>query len=116
MPSFICQTAIDQSPFSQKEFQITYRFKDNRQEKDFDALDWLAAMGSHIPIQRESCHRWDSDITSSVVTPPEGFVKRKIWMPFFPCVIEAVENTNPNRNWVHLINNGSAYFYAHFDQ
>ncbi len=33
-------------------FRITSfisRSKDNRQEKTFEALDWLAAMASHIP-------------------------------------------------------------------
>jgi len=34
------------------ESKIFYRSKDNRQEKTFDALDWLAAMCSHIPDQR----------------------------------------------------------------
>jgi hypothetical protein len=33
--------------------QIIYKSKDNRQEKVFNVLDWLAALCSHIPDQRE---------------------------------------------------------------
>ena len=36
----------------ERESRIIYRSKDKRQEKAFDALDWLAAMCSHIPDQR----------------------------------------------------------------
>jgi len=32
----------------ERESRIIYRSKDNRQEKTFDALDWLAAMTSHV--------------------------------------------------------------------
>ena len=41
-----------------EESQIIYRSKDNRQEKIFDALDWLAALTSHIPDQREQMVRY----------------------------------------------------------
>ena len=41
-----------------EESQIIYRSKDNQQEKSFDALDWLAAMTSHIPDQREQMVRY----------------------------------------------------------
>ena len=41
-----------------EESRIIYRSKDNRQEKAFDALDWLAAMCSHIPDQREQMVRY----------------------------------------------------------
>jgi len=40
------------------ESRIIYRSKDNRKEKTFDALDWLAAMTSHIPNQREQMVRY----------------------------------------------------------
>ncbi len=40
-----------------EESRIIYRSKDKRQEKTFDALDWLAAMCSHIPDQREQMVR-----------------------------------------------------------
>lgn len=37
------------SPKVERESRIIYRSKDNRREKAFDALEWLAAMTSHIP-------------------------------------------------------------------
>jgi len=56
---------------------IIYRSKDNRQEKIFDALDWLAAMTSHIPNHGEQMALY----YGSIVMHPGGFVKRKIKMP-----------------------------------
>jgi hypothetical protein len=41
-----------------EESQIIYRSKDNRQEKAFDALDWLSAMCSYIPDQGEQMVRY----------------------------------------------------------
>jgi len=40
-----------------EEARIIYRSKDNRQEKIFYALDWLAAMISHVPHQDEFHHQ-----------------------------------------------------------
>ena len=54
-----------------EESRIIYRSKDNRQEKAFDALDWLAAMPacashadrtSHIPNQGEQTVRYYGDV------------------------------------------------------
>ena len=39
------------------ESRIIYRSKDHRQEKAFDALEWLAAMTSHIPNSGEQMVR-----------------------------------------------------------
>jgi len=41
-----------------EESRILYRSKDHRREKAFDALEWLAAMTSHIPDQREQMARY----------------------------------------------------------
>ena len=41
-----------------EESRITYRSKDNRKEKAFDALDWLATMISQIPDQGEQMVRY----------------------------------------------------------
>jgi hypothetical protein len=41
-----------------EESRIIYRSKDNRQEKTFDALDWLATMATHIPNQGEQMVRY----------------------------------------------------------
>jgi putative transposase len=56
---------ITRASFSQErmtylpeESPIIYRSKDNRQEKIFDALDWLAAMISHTPDHGEQMVRY----------------------------------------------------------
>jgi hypothetical protein len=41
-----------------EESRIIYRSKDNRQEKIFDALEWMMAMGSHFPDQGEQMVRY----------------------------------------------------------
>jgi len=37
---------------------LTYCSKDGKQEKVFDALEWLAAMGSHLPNKAEQMFRY----------------------------------------------------------
>ena len=32
-----------------EESKVVYGFKDGKDEKSFDALEWLASMGSHVP-------------------------------------------------------------------
>jgi hypothetical protein len=54
------------------ESKIIYRSKDNRQEKTFEALDWLAAITSHLPNQGEQMVR----NMVSIATFPGDFVKR----------------------------------------
>jgi hypothetical protein len=41
-----------------EESRIIYRSKDHRRVKAFDALEWLAAMTSHIPNQGEQMVRY----------------------------------------------------------
>jgi hypothetical protein len=36
-----------------EESKVIYESKDRRKEKVFDALEWLAAMGSHVPGKGE---------------------------------------------------------------
>ena len=40
------------------ECKVAYRFKDGRNEKVFDALEWLAAMCSHVPNKGEQMVRY----------------------------------------------------------
>lgn len=60
------------------ESTIVYRSKDNRIEKIFDALDWLAAMTTHISNQGEQM----APIMVFISTFPGEFVKRKRKSPF----------------------------------
>ena len=40
-----------------EETKVTYWSKDGKQEKVFDALEWLAAMGSHVLDKKEQMVR-----------------------------------------------------------
>jgi len=54
-----------------EENRIIYRYKDNRQEKAFNALDWLVPPWAGFVIK------------ASIVTFPGDFVKKKNRMPSF---------------------------------
>jgi hypothetical protein len=40
-----------------EESKVIYESKDGKEEKVFDAFEWLAAMGSHVPGKREQMVR-----------------------------------------------------------
>jgi hypothetical protein len=40
--------------YIREESKVIYQSKDGKEEKDFDALEWLAAMCSHVPDRGES--------------------------------------------------------------
>jgi hypothetical protein len=52
-----------------KESKVIYESKDGKQEKVFDALDWLAAMTPHVP--------------NKVKNRAQVFLRRKIMNCFF---------------------------------
>ena len=37
-----------------EESKVIYRSKDDKSEKEFDALEWIAAMASHVSNKGES--------------------------------------------------------------
>ena len=41
-----------------EESKVNYQSKDGKQEKDFDALEWIAAMASHVPNKGEQMVRY----------------------------------------------------------
>ena len=65
-----------------QESRIIYRFKDKRQEKTFDVLDW-------------SC-LWRDNVS-------RGIRQKENQDALIPCVLEPDENKKPNRNWARLI-------------
>ena len=40
------------------EAKVVYKSRDGKEEKDFDALEWLAAMCSHVPNKGEQMVRY----------------------------------------------------------
>ena len=45
-----------------KESKVIYESKDGKEEKVFNALEWLAAMGSHVPGQGRIDGKVDFDL------------------------------------------------------
>jgi Putative transposase len=50
---YIIRASFSQERMSylSEESKVIYESKDGKQEKVFDVLEWLAAMGSHVPGQ-----------------------------------------------------------------
>ena len=44
--------------YVEQEAHVLYRSKDGKEEKIFDALEWLAAMCSHVPGKGEQMVRY----------------------------------------------------------
>jgi hypothetical protein len=83
--------------YIQEESKVVYRSKDDKKEKIFDALEWLAAMCSHVPNKGEQMVRYygyysnvsrgkrkmleEDELIPSILEPKEGSSKeyRKNW-------------------------------------
>ena len=75
-----------------EESKVVYKSKDAKKEKTFDALEWLAAMASHVPNKGEQMVRYygyysnvsrgkrekgDSDERIPSILEPEGSPKEQ---------------------------------------
>ena len=52
--------------YNPEESKVSYQSKDGKEEKDFDALEWLAAMCSHVPKkgkQMVRCYGYYSNVS-----------------------------------------------------
>ncbi len=94
-------------PFSQErmtyipeEPKVDYRSKDGKQEKVFDALEWLAAICSHVPDKGEQMVRYYG-YYSNVSRGKRKKLDRDEWIP---CILEPKESSKGYRkNWARLI-------------
>lgn len=50
-----------------EEYKVIYRSKDGKEERVFEALEWLAAMARHVPNKGEP-HRAGLDTMAIIVT------------------------------------------------
>ena len=66
--------------YIQEESKVIYQSKDGKEEKAFDALEWLAAMCSHIPNKGESRISAGFVIMAITVTSPVEDGTRKTRM------------------------------------
>jgi hypothetical protein len=82
------------------ESQVLYRSKDGKNEKTFDALEWLAAMCSHVPNKGEQMVRYYGYYSNV----SRGKRKKQDQDEWIPCILEPDKNAKEYRkNWARLI-------------
>jgi hypothetical protein len=83
-----------------EESRVLYRSKDGKKENVFDALEWLAAMCSHVPNKGEQMVRYYGYY--NIVS--RGNRKKQNEIERIPSVLESDESSKEHRkNWARLI-------------
>jgi len=83
-----------------EESKVIYRSKDDKKEKDFDALEWIAAMCSHVPNKGEQMVRYYG-FYSNV---SRGKRKNQDQDDLIPSILEPDGSSSEYRkNWARLI-------------
>lgn len=98
---------IIRASFSQKRMKyldregtVVYRSKDGKDQKTFPAMEWLAAMCSHIPNRGEQMVRYYGYYSNVA----RGKRKKEESDDLVPCIIEPQGNEKAFRkNWARLI-------------
>jgi len=82
------------------EAKIIYQSKDGREEKMFDALEWLAAMCSHVPGKGEQMVRYYGYYSNV----SRGKRKKAVADDKIPCILEPeLTDMAFRKNWARLI-------------
>ncbi len=82
------------------ESQVVYRSKDGKNEKTFDALEWLAAMCSHVPNKGEQMVRYYGYYSNVC----RGQRKKANEDGLVPSILQPEESSKEYRkNWARLI-------------
>ena len=83
-----------------EESKVAYQSKDRKHEKIFDALEWLAAMCSHVPNKGEQMvhyYGYYSNVS-------RGKRKKQDQDEWIPCILEPDKDSKEYRkNWARLI-------------
>ncbi len=86
--------------YIREESKVIYKSKYGRQQKAFDALEWLAAMSFHIPDkggQMVRYYGYCSDVC-------RGRRQKENQDGVIPCIIELGETSKEyHKNWARLI-------------
>jgi hypothetical protein len=86
--------------YLQEESKALYQSKDGKKEKTFDALEWLAAMTSHVPNKGEQMVRYYG-YYSNVTRAKRKKQNQDEWIP---CILEPEGSFKEYRkNWARLI-------------
>jgi hypothetical protein len=83
-----------------EESKVLYRSKDGKKENVFDALEWMAAMCSHVPNKGEQMVRYYGYYSNV----SRGNRKKQNQDEWIPCILESDESSKERRkNWARLI-------------
>jgi hypothetical protein len=83
-----------------EESRVIYQSKDAQKEKVFDALEWLAAMSSHVPDKGEQMVRYYGYYSNV----SRGKRKKQSQDEWIPCILEPESSSREYRkNWARLI-------------
>ena len=77
-----------------EEFEVLYQSKNRKMEKIFDALDWLAAMTSHVPNKGEQMVRYYGHYSNT----SRGLRQKKNLGDLTPSIL-GPEDLKPNCTW-----------------
>ena len=99
---YIIRASFSQERMSylEEEAQVLYRSKDGKEEKIFDALEWLAAMCSHVPGKGEQMVRYYG-YYSNVCRGKRRKENQDEWIPW---ILEPdVSSKGSKKRWARLI-------------
>ncbi len=83
-----------------EESKVIYQSKDGKEEKVFDALEWLAAMCSHVPNKGEQMVRYYGYYSNV----SRGKRKKQDQDDLIPSILEPEQSSKAHRkNWARLI-------------
>lgn len=83
-----------------QESKVIYQSKDGKERKVFDALEWLAAMGSHVPDKGEQMLRYYGHYSNV----SRGKRKKEDCDELIPSILEPDGSSKEyRRNWARLI-------------
>ncbi|OGP95413.1 MAG: hypothetical protein A2157_18500 [Deltaproteobacteria bacterium RBG_16_47_11] len=77
--------------------KVIYEFKDGKEEKIFDALEWLAAITSYVPNKGEQMVRYYGHYSNA-----SRGLRQKNLDDLIPSILEP-EDLKPNHTWARLI-------------
>jgi len=80
--------------------QVVYHSKHGKEQKTYDALEWLAAMGTHVPQRRQQSVKYYSRYANST----RGRLRKRQQVDPIPTVLEPpISSEAFRRNWARLI-------------
>jgi hypothetical protein len=85
--------------YIREEAKVLFWSKDGKKENMFDALEWLAAMCSHVPNKGEQMVRYYGYYSNV----SRGNQKKQNQNERIPCILESDESSKERRkNWARL--------------